>query len=150
MPLERSDAIVNLSDPTMVVGPCKRRPTERLLENGDPLTCKRARNSAAVTVRNASTDKENWSSSPMPPPTRMPPSAHLAHPTPMPTRPNHPTPAIQPNPGRTTDSTEISDSGTSDGAWAIVVEDSDGEETDNEGSDKGEVTDEDDDAELGM
>ena len=42
MPLKRSDAILDLSDPNIVLGPCKRHPTERLLENGDPLVCKKA------------------------------------------------------------------------------------------------------------
>jgi hypothetical protein len=39
---------------------------------------------------------------------------------------------------------------SSDGPEAIVVEGSNDEETDLEGSDGGEATDEDDDAELGM
>jgi len=47
------------------------------------------------------------------------------------------------------DHTESSDDGTSDGAQAIVVEDSDDMNND-WGSDEGETTDEDDDAELGM
>ena len=42
MPLERTDAILDLSDPSIVIGPRKRHPTERLLENGDPLVYKRA------------------------------------------------------------------------------------------------------------
>jgi hypothetical protein len=61
MPLERSDAALDLSDPNVILGPRKRRPTERVLENGDPLACKRARHakeSTAVTVSNARTDKE--------------------------------------------------------------------------------------------
>ena len=45
MPLQRSDAILDLSDPNIVLGPRKRCPTERLLENGDPLVCKKAKHS---------------------------------------------------------------------------------------------------------
>ena len=100
-------------------------------------------------------DKVNQSSSSMPPPTHpnqssssmllpahpnqslssMLPPTHLTHPTSL---------AIQPNSGRTTNSPESSNGGSSDGPWVIVVEDSD-----EEGSDKGEVTDENDNAELG-
>lgn len=43
MPLQRSDAILDLSDPNIVLGPRKRRPTECLLENGDPLVCKKVK-----------------------------------------------------------------------------------------------------------
>jgi len=76
----------------------------------------------------------------------MPPGPPLTHPT-------HITPSsthLTPHPRQATNSDKSSDGRTSDGARAIVVEDSDEEESDNEGSDKGEVTDEDDDAKLGM
>ena len=45
MPLQRSDAILDLSDPNIVLGPHKRHPTERLLKNGDPLACKKVKHS---------------------------------------------------------------------------------------------------------
>ena len=45
MPLQRSDAILDLSDLNIVLGSHKHRPTERLLENGDPLVCKKAKHS---------------------------------------------------------------------------------------------------------
>jgi len=54
MPLERSNAILDLSDPNIVIGPRKRRPTERLLENGDPLVCKKARNKGTLDNRTSS------------------------------------------------------------------------------------------------
>ena len=142
MPLERSDAIPNLSDPNIVLGPRKRRPTERLLENGDPLVCKKAR-------RNSNKEKHTLPS--------MPPPTHPMHTVPNPrwatlssesmlplTHPLCTTPNRQ-----AIDHTESSDDGTSDGAQAIVVEDSDDMNND-WGSDEGETTDEDDDAELGM
>lgn len=141
MPLERSDAISDLSDPNIVVGPRKRRPTERLLENGDPLACKKARK--VVTDSNA--DDEGHTLSSMPPPPLLtrttPPPTHLAHPMPLPT--------CEPNLRQVTNGAE---NRTSDGGQAIMVNDSDDEDgdTEKEGSDKGEVTDEDDDAELGM
>jgi len=61
MPLERSDAILDLSDPNIVLGQRKRRPTERLLENGDPLACKKGRKvliSTDVTVSDGSADTD--------------------------------------------------------------------------------------------
>ena len=126
MPLERSYAILDLSDPNIVLGPRKRRPTERVLENGDPLA-KKARNmhaSTSVTVNDvadASADKGKRTLSTMPP---APPSSQSTHPT---------------------DSAESSDDQDSDRVQAIVVDDDD-----KKGSDEGDVTDEDDDAELGM
>lgn len=117
MPLERSNAILDLSDPNLVLGPRKRRPTERLLENGDPLVRKKARYTS---------DQENQ---------------------PLTLLPTHPTHTM-PDPEQATDHAESSDSRTSDGTHAIVVEDSDDANSDG-GSDKGETTDEDDEAELG-
>jgi hypothetical protein len=138
MPLERSDAILDLSDPHLILGPHKHRPTERLHENGDPLACKKKRKvnvsppgDAGISVSNAcadSADKGKHISSPVLPPTQL---AHIA-----------------PNPSQATNHTERSNLGTSNGAWAIVVDDSDEDEID-ERSDGG-VTEEDDDAELGM
>jgi hypothetical protein len=61
MLLERSDAILDLSDPNIVLGPCKCRPTEHLLENGDPLACKKGRKvltSTDVTVSDGSADTD--------------------------------------------------------------------------------------------
>ena len=120
MPLERSDAIADFSDPNIVIGPRKRRPTERVLENGDPLVRKKARNNSMLM-------------------------------TSPPTQPTH----TMPNPGQTTNHVESSDCGdnvTSDEGQAIVVEDTDDadEEKKDRESVEGEITDEDDDAELGM
>jgi hypothetical protein len=109
MPLERSDALFDLSDPTIILGPRKRRPTERVLENGDPLVCKKARKMQAET------------------------STHPIHTTP---------PSSQ-----SINSTESNHDQTSDGTPAIVIDDS--REDSEEGSDGGEITDEDDEAELG-
>ena len=60
-----------------------------------------------------------------------------------------PLPTCEPNLRQVTNGAE---NRTSDGGQAIMVNDSDDEDgdTEKEGSDKGEVTDEDDDAELGM
>lgn len=57
MPLlsQLSDPQLDAPSPNIVQGPRKRRPTQRLRENGDPLACKRARkntSSAALTVSN--------------------------------------------------------------------------------------------------
>ena len=133
MPLERSDVLLDLSNPDIVLGPHKRCPTECMLENGDPLVCKRARKvhvSTAETLTNASRDKENHGDRL----SSMAPSTQLTH---------------QSCP---TNSTESGDDQTSDGAQAIVLKDSDEEGSDDkgDGGDLGEATDEDDDAELGM
>jgi hypothetical protein len=126
MTLNRSDAIADLSDPNLVLGPRKRRPTERLLENGDPLVRKKARNESGSMLLLSS----------------------LTHPT-------HPTDAM-PNPGQATNRAETGSSdchnnATSDEGEAIVVDDSDdADEGETEGETvEGESTDEDDDAELG-
>jgi hypothetical protein len=61
MVLERSDAILNLSDPNIVLGPCKYHPTKCLLENRDPLACKKGRKvltSTDVTVSDGSVDTD--------------------------------------------------------------------------------------------
>ena len=127
MPLNRSDAIADLSDPNLVLGPRKRRPTERLLENGDPLVRKKARNDLGS----------------MPPPS---PLTHLTHPTDV--MPNHGQAANRAETG----SSDHRNNVTSDEGEAIVVYDSDdADEGETEGeSVEGESTDEDDDAELGM
>src|SRR5260221_1425816 len=122
MPLERSNAILDLSDPNTVLGPRKRRPTERVLENGDPLACKRVRTAEGSIAA----DKEDRTLSLTLLPTHLP---HTA-----------------PNPKQATNDAEGGDDRTSDGPQAIVVEDS----ASDEGSDEGEVTEDDDDAELGM
>jgi len=139
MPLDRADAILDLSDPNVVLGPRKRRLTERVLENGDPLAHKKARKvSAAVTVSsNAPSHMESPTSSSMLPPTRLTITA------PQSIRPTRPALAARPS---SMHAAESGDGGTSDGAQAIVVEDSDDS---GEGSDEKEATDEDDDAELG-
>ena len=78
MPLERSGAILDLSDFDIVLGPHKRRPTERLLENVDPLASKKIQKDNAfsgdigATVSNASADKGKHTLSPMLPPTQSP------------------------------------------------------------------------------
>jgi hypothetical protein len=55
MSLQRSEAIPDLlSDPNIVQGPRKRRPTERVLENGDPLARKKAKVPSVSTARNKS------------------------------------------------------------------------------------------------
>ena len=126
MTLNRSDAIADLSDPNLVLGPCKCRPTEQLLENGDLLVCKKARNESGSML----------------------PLSSLTHPT-------HPTDAM-PNPGQATNCAETRSSNchnnvTSDEGEVIVVNDSDDtDEGESEGETvEGESTDEDDDAELG-
>ena len=141
MPLERCDAILDLCDPNIVLGPRKRRATERLLENGDPLAWKKKKMalSTDVTVSNTHADEGDHTSSLTPP---QPPLAHIA-----------------PNPRQATNLTESSDDRPSDKAPAIVVEDSNEEassngsdkgRSDEGGSDKGESTEEDDKAELSM
>ena len=57
MPLERSDALLDLSDPNIVLGPCKHCATECLLENGNPLAYKKSK-----AVSSASADKDNHTS----------------------------------------------------------------------------------------
>jgi len=129
MPLERSDAVLDLSDPNIILGPCKCRPTERVLENRDPLACKRVRKAQgpiAVMVSNARADKEDRILSLMLRPTHLP---HTA-----------------PNPKQATNDAERGNDRTSNGPQAIVVEDSASDER----SDEGEATEEDDDTELGM
>jgi hypothetical protein len=82
MPLERSDAILDLSDPNIALGLHKRRPTERLLENGDPLACKkgrRAQASTGVMVSDGSVDKDKLKPSLISP--LMPLSSQLTGPT---------------------------------------------------------------------
>jgi hypothetical protein len=99
MPLQRSDAIADLSNPYIILGPCKHCPTECLLENGDPLVYKKARDNSI---------KENYTSSSMLTPT------HLTH--------------IVPNPECTTTdavSSDCSNKRTSDDAHTIMVDDSD-------------------------
>lgn len=52
---QSSDGQLDAPDRNIVQGPRKRRPTQRLCENGDPLACKRARKKAspaAPTVSN--------------------------------------------------------------------------------------------------
>jgi len=153
MPLERSDAFLDLSDPNIVLGPRKRRPTERLLENGDPLACKRVRTDMAVSDACPSTPSSSMPPLARPGPIGRPMLQVTRRPNPRqaslsssmspPTCPM-PSPTCQPNPS--------SDDGTSDGAQAIMVEESDEsdkEEGGDEASDEQEVTDEDDNAELG-
>jgi len=130
MPLERSNAVQDLSDPNLVLGPRKRRATERVLENGDPLAKKKRMGD--VSSGNANADKGKHTSSLVPAP------AQLTHATPC--------------ASGTTNGAKGSDARTSGGAQAIVVEDGDDtDENDEEthGSSGGATTDEDDDTELG-
>jgi hypothetical protein len=115
MPLERSNAILDLSNPNIVLGPRKHRPTERLLDNRDPLACKKGRR---VTVSDDSVNRDKL-------------------------RPSSASPSMPPS----SQSTALTDSAEDSHDKAIVVGDSN-----KEGSERceSEVTDEDDDAELGM
>src|SRR5260221_5075309 len=111
MPLERSDAILDLSDPNIVMGPRKRRPTERLLDNGDPLVRKKARNKGIP---------DNHTLSSMPPPAR---------------------PTSRPRQAANSTGSTHGDDTTSDGAEAIVAGVDDKEESHGgDGSDEGEAT----------
>ena len=156
MPLERSDAALDLSDPNVILGPHKRHPTERVLENGDPLACKRARQakeSTAVTVSNARTDKEVRTVrtlTAIPAPTHQPPLPTHQPPAPthQPLPPTH-QPQRAPNPRQATNDAEGSDDSTSE---VIMVKDSGSDERSkgSDDADEGEETEEDDDGELGM
>jgi len=109
-PLKRSDALLNLSDPNIILGPHKRCATEHLLENGDLLAWKKKKvdnASTGMTVSSASTDKDksdNHTLSSMPPPT------HPIHTT--------------PGPRQATSSVEGCDDRASKRAQVIEVEDS--------------------------
>ena len=134
MQLERSDAFLDLSDPNIVVGPRKRRPTERLLENGDPLACKK--------VKKHAKDLENMEKHT---PLSMPPPTPVADAT------------LAGQARQTMHSAESTVDRARDEAEAIVVEDTDEENhsankggVQNDDVDEGETTDEDDDSELGM
>jgi len=130
-PLERSDALLDLSDPNIILGPRKHRATERLLENGDPLAWKKKKAdnaSTGMTVSGASADKDKSDN-------------HTLSSTPPPTHPIH----TAPGPRQATSSVEGCDDRASKRAQVIEVEDSSEEE-----SDEGASTEEDDDVELGM
>ena len=131
MLLERSDAILDLSDPNVVLGPHKRRPTECLLGNGDPLVCKKKKKdqgdvSTGMTVSSA-TDNGNHILSSMPPPLTN--QAHTAL-----------------NAGQNTNHAQ------SHGAQAMMVDNDEEEslESDGDNEDEGATTKEDDNAELCM
>ena len=135
MLLERSDAILDLSDPNVVLRPRKRCPTERLLGNRDPLVCKKKKKdqgdvSTGVTVSSATDNRNHILSSMLPPP--PPPLTNQAHTT--------------LNVGQNTNHAQ------SHGAQAIVVDDDEEEslESDGDDEDEGATTEEDDDAELCM
>jgi len=120
MSLERYDAILDLSDRNIILGPRKCCATECVLENRDPLAYRKKRKelSTDVTVSNACVDEGDHTSP------SMPPQLPVAH-------------------------TKCSDNRPSGKAPVIVVEDSDKEESNN-GSNGGESTEEDDEAELSM
>ena len=75
MLLERFDAFADISDPNIIIGPCKHQPTEHLLENRDPLVHKRARK-ANINMSGASANKENLTVLPPSSPSSVPPSSH--------------------------------------------------------------------------
>jgi hypothetical protein len=120
MPLKRSDAILDLSDPNIILEPHKHHPTECLLKNGDPLFCKKARYSS---------NKENHTM-----PTMLDPGQATDH-------------ADSSN-GATSDRAQVIVVEDSDEAKSGKR--SDEGETTGTDEDEGETTDEDDDAELGM
>ena len=133
MLLERSDAILDLSDPNVVLGPCKCHPTKHLLGTRDPLVCKKKKKdqgdmSTGIMVSSA-TDNGNHILSSMPPPP-PPPLMNQAH--------------TALNAGQNTNHAQ------SHGAQAIMVDDDKEESLESDGNDedKGATTEEDDDAEL--
>ena len=132
MLLERSDAILDLSDPNVILGPRKRRPTEHLLGNRDPLVCKKKRKdqgdvSTGVTVSSATDNGNHILSSMLP--------------LPLPLLTNQAHTAL--NAGQNTNHAQ------SHGAQAIVVDDDEESlESDGDDEDEGATTEEDDDAEL--
>jgi hypothetical protein len=119
MPLERSYAVSDLSNPDIVLGPRKRRPTERLLENGDPLVCKKKKVVHALSS--------------MPPP---------AHPTDTAPNPGQTTGRTESGDDRASNGTQVITVDSEEG-------DEEGGDEEEGGSDKEASTDEDDDAELG-
>ena len=133
MPLEKSDAILDLSDPNVVLGPRKCRPTEHLLGNGDPLVCKKKKKDqddvSTGTMVSSTTDNGNYILSLMlpPPPLSLINQAHTAL-----------------NVGQNTNHTQ------SHGAQAIMVDDDDEESLESHGTDEdeGATTEENDNAEL--
>jgi hypothetical protein len=127
MPLNRSDAIADLSDPNLILEPHKHCPTECLLENGDLLVCKKARNDLGSMLLPS-------------------PLTHLMHLT-----------DAMPNPRQATNCAETRSSDccnnvTLDEGETIVVDDSNNaNEGETEGeSVEGESTNKDDDAKLDM
>jgi len=134
MLLEKSDAILDLLDPNIILGPCKRCPTEHLLGNRDPLVCKKKKDqdgvSTGMTVSSA-TDNGNHILSSMPPlpPLLLTNQAHTAL-----------------NAGQNTNHIQ------SHGAQAIMVDNDEEESLESHGTDEdeGATTEEDDDAELCM
>ena len=130
--LDRSDAILDSSDPNIILGPHKHRPTECLLENGDPLLYKQGRK-IHTSADDVPTDMEKLMSS------SAALSADLIDTTPPSSQLTCPA-----------DSSESGDDCTSDGVQAIAVDDSDKEGGNEEGSSDRGVTEEGDDAELGM
>jgi len=120
MLLKRSDAIADLSDPNIVIGPRKCCPTKRVLENGDPLIHKKARNK---------------SNSMLPPPT-------------CPTH-AMPNPGQTTNHAESSDCGDNTTLDEGWAIMVEDTDDADEDESDGE-TVEGETTDEDDDAELGM
>jgi len=135
MPLERSDALLDLSDPNIVIGPHKCHATKCLLENGDPLVQKKNKAvPTGMTVSSASADKDKLDNHPLS--SKLLPLTHPTH--------------TAPGPREVTNHTEGGNDKASDRAQAIVVEDSsEGESDEGTGSDEGASTKEDDDTELG-
>jgi len=133
MLLEKSDAILDLSDPNVILGPCKYCPTECLLGNGDPLVCKKKKKDqddvSTGTMVSSTTDNGNYILSLMlpSPPLSLINQAHTAL-----------------NVGQNTNHTQ------SHGAQAIMVDDDDEESLESHGTDEdeGATTEENDNAEL--
>ena len=122
------DTILDLSDPNIVLGPCKHYATEHLLKNSDLLAFKKKQSNqvspgnASMTVSNASGGSADKGKHTLPPRLLL---TQLTH-TMLRAR-------------EATNNGESNSNGTSDTAQAIVIED----------GDKGVTTDEDDDTELG-
>jgi hypothetical protein len=118
-------------EPNIVRGPRKRRPTERLRENGDPLACKRARTTAPSAT----------------------PTVRKPHSNPLAASASAASLLSQGSQGL--DTANSSDNGGQDGLATKVIDVDDSEHEDPEENDKlgseggGTELDEDDDAELG-
>ena len=141
---QSSDGQLDAPDRNIVQGPRKRRPTQHLRENGDPLACKKARKNAASTVNNPST------ASSAPAASVSPAQQVLEGAT-----ATNPPAASAPVLLQRLDTADSNDSGVHTGLDALVidVDDSNLEDSREDGKSEeeggGTELDEDDDAELG-